>query len=332
MSCGKGRKFHNSIHFCYHILMTKAPKIIGETWFNSQPLAPKDLKGKIVLYDFWTYSCVNCQRTIPHLKEWWAKYKNMGFVMIGIHSPEFEFEKNPKNVEQAIKEMGIEWPVVMDNDHKNWDNFANRYWPAKYLADKDGNIIYTHFGEGNYKETEMAIQELIGNREIMPPSEPEEHGHVNVCFIATPELYCGYGRGVLSNPEGYAFDRLGVYTKPQITRQDSIALSGKFFAMPEYVESAEEGATLFLNFRGTEVNLVMAAPEGEAIATITMSGKPLPAKIRGRDVNEKGEVAIMKSNLHNLIKSEGLVEGILEIKAKKGAFQAYAFTFSGCKA
>jgi thiol-disulfide isomerase/thioredoxin len=311
--------------------MPEAPKLTGETWFNTEPLTNDQLKGRVVLYDFWTYSCVNCLRTIPVLKDWWAKYKDMGFVMIGIHTPEFDFEKDPKNVEQALKDLGITWPVVMDNDFKNWNNFANQYWPAKYLANQNSEIVYTHFGEGNYKETEEAIQELLGNKELMPAVESKEHGHGNVCFIASPEIYCGYGRGELSNHEGYAMDRLGNYEKPQAIKQDSIGLAGKFIAMPEYVESTDDKSTLFLNFRGTEVNLVMASTEDEAIVEITMSGHPLPKKIHGKDVNDKGEVRVSKSQLFNLIKDVTLVEGILEIKAKKGAFRAYAFTFSGCK-
>lgn len=309
----------------------RAPKLIGDTWFNTRKDLTGDLKGKIVLYDFWTYSCVNCQRTLPYLKQWWAKYKDMGFTMIGIHTPEFEFEKDPKNVKQAIKDFGVEWPVVLDSDFVNWKHFANHYWPAKYLADKDGRIVYTHFGEGNYAETEKKIQELLGKAESMPAVLDEGHNHGNVCFIATPELYSGYSRGRLSNYEGYAMDRVSNYEKPKSIEQDSIGLSGSFVARAEYVESNTPGATLYLNFRATEVNLVMAAPKSKSLVEILLNGKPLPSRIRGLNVEDSGCVTISRSNLYNLIKSDKLVEGVLEIKAKEGAFQAYAFTFSGCK-
>lgn len=133
----------------------QSPEIVGDVWLGSKPFTKEDLKGKLVLVDFWTYSCVNCLRTIPYLKMWRDEYKDKGFLIIGIHTPEFDFEKNPKNVEKAIKDLGVGWPVVMDNEYINWNNFANHYWPAKYLVDKTGKIVYTHFGEGAYGETEQ---------------------------------------------------------------------------------------------------------------------------------------------------------------------------------
>lgn len=314
--------------------MTRIPKIIGDTWFNSKPLLPENISGKVVLVDFWTYSCVNCQRTLPYLREWWRKYKDMNFLIIGIHTPEFEFEKNPRNVEKAAKDLGVEWPIVMDNEHVNWNNFANRYWPAKYLADAKGNIVYTHFGEGNYQETEQEIQALIKTNmgeAALPATEEKEHGHGNVCFPPTPETYCGYGRGNLSNRDGYAYDKIYGYERPEKIKEGTIGLEGKFLARPEYVESEESGATLCLQFHATEVNLVFAAPEKHAIVEILLTGKPIPEEIRGRDVNKESEAEISASTLYNLLKSDKLVEGTLSIRAKRGKFQAYAFTFSGCE-
>lgn len=301
----------------------RLPEIVGETWFNSNPLKPKNLEGKAVLIDFWTYSCVNCQRTLPYLKKWWKNYKDRGFLLIGIHAPEFEFEKDPKNVGQAIKDLGVEWPVVLDNNHLNWDNFSNHYWPAKYLADKNGNIVYTHFGEGAYEETEKKIQELLKGSEKempLPPISASEHEHGQVCFIPTPETYCGYGRGRLSNPRSYQEDQVANYQKPEEIPNDSIALSGKFQATEEYVESKEEGATLFLRFRATEVNLVLHPVGSKAVVEVILDGKTL------------GEITIEKPTLYNLLKTKDLAEGVLGIRAKEGSFQAYAFTFSGCEA
>ena len=131
----------------------RLPKIEESIWFNSKPLQTPDLLGKIVLIDFWTYSCVNCQRTLPYLTRWWENYKNNGYLQIGVHSPEFDFEKDLGNVRDAIDRFRISWPVVVDNDRRIWDSFANRYWPGKYLANRSGNIVYTHFGEGSYLET-----------------------------------------------------------------------------------------------------------------------------------------------------------------------------------
>ena len=143
-------------------MVARLPAVIGDMWFNARPLAGEDLAGKVVLIEFWTYSCVNCQRTLPHVREWWKKYKDESFLIIGVHTPEFEFEKNPANVEAAIKDLGVEWPVVLDNDFTNWNNFANRYWPTLYLADGAGRIVYSHIGEGAYDMTEAEIGKLLG--------------------------------------------------------------------------------------------------------------------------------------------------------------------------
>lgn len=302
--------------------MVRIPKITGDTWFNSKPLTAEDLAGKVILADFWTYSCVNCQRTLPYLRGWWKKYKDEDFLIIGIHTPEFEFEKDPKNVEKAVKDLGVLWPVVLDNDYVNWNNFANRYWPAKYLADRNGNIVYSHFGEGGYAETEKEIQRLLGmTKEDLTKESLQEHAHGKVCFIPTPELYCGYDRGFLSNDDaGYYYDEVHDYLAPEKIKEDHIALSGKFLAKKEYVESAAEGAEVLLNFRATEVNLVMEPAESpKVIVEIFLNSE----KIKDIDVE--------KSTLYNLLKSPDLIEGILAVRAKAGNFRAYAFTFSGCK-
>lgn len=308
----------------------KLPKIIGEHWFNSPPLTT-DLKGQVVLADFWTYSCVNCLRTLPYLKKWWEKYQDKGFLLIGIHTPEFDFEKEPVNVEKAVKELGIEWPVVMDNEYKNWNNFANHYWPAKYLADREGNIIYTHFGEGDYGQTESFIQSLLGtNLDRIPLLEQEEHEHGSVCFIPTPETYCGYARGFLANKGGYQEDKEAYYEVKEELPENSIALNGQFLASGEYVESRQSGSTLFLRFKATEVNLVLKTVSPKAVVGVTLNTQKIPSSLRGKDVNQEGEVVITEPKMYNLLKSKDLVEGLLSIKAKEGNFQAYAFTFSGC--
>lgn len=315
--------------------MVKVPKIEGNIWFNSQPLKPKDLKNKVVLYDFWTYSCVNCIRTFPYLKKWRHKYKNLKFLIIGIHTPEFDFEKEPENVEKALKDFEIEWPVVLDNDYINWRNFANRFWPAKYLTDKEGNISYTHFGEDAYAETERQIQrnirENLGDIPL-PGIQEEVAARGGVCYPMTPELYLGYNRGLISNPEGYRIDEIFDYKRPEQMAEDSIALEGNFLARPTYLESGDENATIYLRFHGTEVNMVMRPVEGnEAKAEINLNGKSLEKNLRGRDIESDGKEVIIESPvMHNLIKSRKPLEGILSIKNKSGKFRAYAFTFSGC--
>lgn len=305
-------------------------KIVGKTWLNSQSLTELDTAGKVVLIDFWTYSCVNCLRTIPHLRDWWHKYRDKNFLLIGVHTPEFEFEKDAANVEQAVKQLGVDWPVVLDNDYLNWHNFANQFWPAKYLIDQSGRIVYHHFGEGSYEETEEVIQTLLknGGRDDLPPITSIKAG--KTCFHATPELYCGHLRGELANRGGYVINQESNYALPEQFPMDQIALAGRFLAEREYVESREEDATLCLNFQASEINLVMAAVTEDVVLEIKLNNQPLPLGFCGDDVNEKGEVMVREARMYRLLKTLPVFAGLLTVTAKKGSFRAYAFTFSGC--
>lgn len=313
----------------------KIPEITGDIWFNppqaSKPFRVEDLEGKVVLVDFWTYSCVNCLRTIPYLKMWWEEYKDNDFLIIGIHTPEFEFEKDPKNVEKAIKDLGVQWPVVMDNDYINWNNFANHYWPAKYLVDKNGKIVYEHFGEGDYEETEQKIRQFleftIGEEKVQ---EIGEHTHGNVCFIPTPEIYCGYLRGSLDNKEGFQKDIVAQYSPPKILQEDTIALSGSFLATSEFAQSQDPTSTLILRFHATEVNLVMAPYGKKTTIEVFFNDQPLNQDIAGKDIESMEKITVDSNRLYNLIKSKEPLNGVIEIRAEKGNFRAYAFTFSGC--
>lgn len=311
--------------------MVRRPVIIGDTWFNSKPLTPADIEKKVVLVDFWTYSCVNCLRTLPYLQEWWKKYKASEFILIGVHTPEFEFEKDHRNVEQALKELGVSWPVVLDNEYTNWNNFANRYWPAKYVSNRDGYIVYTHFGEGAYKETELIIQQLLkeSGQTVFSEIDQDEHIHGSVCFIPTPELYCGYKRGYLAFPQEYKKEQELFYKEPKEIPIGTIVLSGDFFAAAEFIEPRGENSTLLLRFHATEVNLVATPIRGMGEAEINFNTLPLSDDIRGKDVLASSEVQIQKSTMLNLVKSTTPLEGILSIRMKQ-PFRAYAFTFSGC--
>ena len=177
----------------------QAPELIpGGVWFNSDPLTLSQLKGKVVIIDFWTYTCINCQRTFPYLKQWHEKYKDQGLVIIGVHSPEFEFEKSEKNLARAIADFKLPYPIVQDNNFATWRAYNNRYWPAKYLIDKEGYIRYTHFGEGAYDETEKKIQELLGiTSDINNPTSSN--------YAKSPETYLGSGR----NPSKTGFTLIG---------------------------------------------------------------------------------------------------------------------------
>ncbi len=306
----------------------KLPEIKGHVWIGSQPITLDDITGKVVLVDFWTYSCVNCLRTIPYLRLWYEKYKNDGLVIIGIHTPEFEFEQNPQNVKDAILRLGIAWPVTLDNDFENWEAFDNKYWPAKYLTDTEGNIVYTHFGEGNYKETESKIRELLGLSFEQEEMKEQEHGEV--CSIATGETYCGYMRGNIANELGYGEDTEEEYRENPEAKEGEINLNGKFFVTHEYTESREDGATLSLSLRGTEVNLVISPAKDEVVVDILWNGKLLAKELYGKDVSVEGKLRVNRSDMYNLIRSEKPIEGTITIRAEKGNFRAYAFTFSGC--
>ena len=316
----------------------KLPEIKGHVWIGSQPITLDDLEGKVVLADFWTYSCVNCLRTIPYLKEWHEKYKNDGLVIIGIHTPEFEFEQNPQNVKDAILRLGITWPVLLDNDYENWEAFDNKFWPAKYLTDTKGNIVYTHFGEGGYEETESKIRELLGLS--FEQTEEKDHKHGGVCSVATGETYCGYMRGHIANELGYGEDTEEEYkenpeakssfAEAMADREGKINLNGKFFVTHEYAESREDGATLSLPLRGTEVNLVLAPAKNDAEVEILWNGKPLSKELYGKDISPEGKITVNRSDMYNLIRSEKPIEGTITLRSEKGNFRAYAFTFSGC--
>lgn len=311
----------------------KIPPIDGKIWLNSEPLNKSDFEGKVVLFDFWTYSCVNCRRALPYLRRWWDKYKDRGFLLVGIHSPEFDFEKEEWNVGQAAQILGVSWPVVLDNEHKIWNSFANRYWPAKYLADKKGEIVYQHFGEGFYEETEKKIQELLDGKSL-PPLEKVLTDRLvqEVCFNPTPELYCGFKRGRISNFSPHQRDGIVFYDKPDFYPSDSVSLEGRFLVRPEYTEAIDRGSRLSLNFRATEVNLVMSPVSWGAILELELNGEQLNETVMGSDVNPAGRVEIYRPDMYNLIKSNMPVQGILGITISEYSppFRAYAFTFSGC--
>lgn len=198
----------------------RAPDLVGGYWVNSEPLSLGVLRGKAVLIDFWDYTCVNCIRTLPYVSEWHRRYAGLGLVVVGVHAPEFSFAKDLEGVKQAIQKFGIEYPVVMDNGFTIWQAYANRYWPAKYLVDKDGYIRFYHYGEGGYVEVEGAIQVLL--REISPDAQlPEPMPAVRdsdkpgaVCYRVSPELYLGYERGRIGNPAGFMPKETATYVDP----------------------------------------------------------------------------------------------------------------------
>ncbi len=301
-----------------------APELIpGGAWFNSEPLTLAELKGTVVLIDFWTYSCINCQRTLPYLREWYEKYKDEGLVIIGVHAPEFEFEKNPKNVQQANTDFGVMYPVMQDNDFATWRAYDNHYWPAKYLVDKNGTIRYTHFGEGEYDETEQMIQELLRETGSQVSTEHIDNPEYRT-YARTPELYLGYARiEYLASPERVIQDQRITFTAPNQLPKNSFAYQGDWSVMPEYAEPSKN-AQLLLNFEAKEVFLVARPKNGQTGEMKVLLDNQLQAF--GAD-NENGSVTVDSDRLYKLIQLPSPGRHELKIEFQDDNLEVYAFTF-----
>lgn len=300
-----------------------APEIIaGGEWFNSDPLSLKSLKGKVVLVDFWTYSCINCQRTFPYLREWWSKYESKGLVIIGVHAPEFEFEKDPKNVSKAIEDFQLSYPVVQDNNFDTWRAYSNRYWPAKYLIDKDGFIRYTHFGEGDYDATEGAIQELLQETGAPDVSLEVDNPDYQI-YGRTPELYLGYSRiEYLASPERIRADGVASYTIPTSLPENYFAFDGNYFITKEYT-NPKKGAALELNFESREVFLVMNPAAEVAKVKVSVDGKE---QYFGEDVVD-GVVTVDSDRLYKLVDLSTPGKHTLRLEFLDDNAELFAFTF-----
>jgi thiol-disulfide isomerase/thioredoxin len=301
---------------------------LAEGWIGSEPLTDASLTGSVVVYDFWTYSCVNCVRTIPYLAAWYDRYHADGLEIVGVHSPEFEFEKDPDNVERAVADLGVDWPVALDPDLRVWNAFGNRYWPAKYVVDRDGALRYSHFGEGNYDEIEDVLRNLLGvdpdspraddggDDSGTPPARPEQ----------TPELYVGNRRGTTTSPQGLGDpdgdgSRGGAadFTVPDELTVDTFALDGRWEIGEESATALESGAAIVLRYRGSEVNLVLAAGEDASATgavTVTVNdGEPRRVEVGGPD-------------LVNLVQDGPEGEHTLRIQAEDAGLAAYAYAFT----
>ncbi|MGI0010245.1 MAG: redoxin family protein, partial [Nitrosopumilaceae archaeon] len=299
----------------------KAPELVGIAgYINSSPEELKDaMKDKVILYDIWTYSCINCQRTLPYIVAWNDKYADKGLLIIGIHSPEFEFEKDINNVKTAVKQFGITYPVVLDNDMKTWKAFENRYWPRKYIADSEGYIRYDHIGEGGYDETEKVIQQLLEERNQLlglniavaqPLVDLEEH---QFSTSQTPELYFGYdfafGRNQLGNSEGFKPDQIVTYSLPEKLTRDYFYLEGQWQNFDDRMKLVSENGKIILPYFAKSVNIVAA---NESDLQILLDGKPVTQKNAGIDVQD-GAVHISGDRLYNLISSDDAAAHTLTI-------------------
>lgn len=314
-----------------------APPLDGAVeWLNSAPLTMEQLRGKVILIDFWTYSCINCIRTIPYVRAWAEKYKDQGLVVIGVHTPEFAFEKKIDNIKKAISSFKINYPVTVDNDYKIWRAYSNNYWPAHYLIDGNGQIRYHHFGEGNYRKTEQAIQDLLheaGSRTSLDTTvNPDAKGaeaSPDLQHIRSPETYLGYERTsgfassipiVEDKPNSYSFRKLAL---------NQWGLSGTWNVGAEQAVLTSPNGMVAFRFRARDLHLVMGpSATSEPIRfQVSIDGKA-PGADHGSDTDSQGNGTVTTTKLYQLVRqSNDIEEHEFEIRFLSPGVAAYAFTF-----
>jgi cytochrome c biogenesis protein CcdA/thiol-disulfide isomerase/thioredoxin len=314
-----------------------APSLDGAVqWLNSPPLSKQSLKGKVVLVDFWTYSCINCIRAIPYVKAWAEKYKDQGLVVIGVHAPEFAFEKKVSNVEKAIADLGITYPVAIDNDYAIWRAFDNQYWPAHYFIDAEGRVRHHHFGEGEYDQSEKVIQQLLaeaGQKNVaagvvdVKASGAEAASAEN--DVQSPETYVGWQRSAnFVDPNGTVNGSPHVYaaTTPRLNEW---GLTGNWTVDPENAGLNDKDGSIYFRFHARDLHLVLGpgADSKPVRYQVTIDGKP-PGENHGVDADADGNGIVTDQRLYQLIREAGPVgEHTFEIRFLDSGVQAFAFTF-----
>ena len=307
------------VHFSTSLLISdettphghrSAPELSGiSAWLNSPPLTVEGLRGKVVLVQFWTYSCINCLRTLPYVSKWHEQYKDKGLVVVGVHTPEFAFEKERANVETAIKRLGIHYPVAQDNQYKTWRAFGNQYWPAAYLIDRSGTIVATQFGEGGYQQMENAIARLVG--EAMPAAQTADP---DLSAVTTPELYFGSEKNdgaIVETQEAAHGER--TYALPDNVPPNRFALSGLWNVTDDRATSSADGDEILLRFNAPKVNLVASSLSPQTLSVV-VDGAPQPP------------VTVDGSRLYSLYSGTS-GEHVLRLKVPKAGLSAYTFTF-----
>ncbi len=314
------------------------PGFDGATgWLNSPPLSDADVEGKVVLADFWTYTCINWLRTLAHVRAWAERYADHGLVVVGVHTPEFPFERDIDNVRRASKDMRVDYPIALDSDYAVWRAFANNYWPAVYIADAEGRIRHHHFGEGGYAECEMVIQRLL--REAGRDGIPDD-----VAFVApegfeaqadwknleSPESYLGYEQGrSFASAEGVALDEPRTYTVPETLRPNQWALAGDWTIERRACLLKRADGRIAFRFHARDVHLVMGLrTRGRSIPfRVLVDGEP-PGEAQGLDVDEEGQGSVREQRLYQLIRQRGsIADRTFEIVFAEPGVEAYVFTF-----
>jgi hypothetical protein len=308
-----------------------APALDGATaWLNSPALGAEDLHGRVAVYDFCTYTCVNWLRTLPYVKAWAGRYRDHGLVVVGVHTPEFEFEHVPDNVRQALTALGIGYPIALDNDYRIWRAFDNHYWPALYIAGSDAVIEHHHFGEGGYKESELVIQRLLveagqtGVPEGFADVDPVgvELGAMN--FVISPETYLGADRGI-----GFIARRGDArgYVIPDDLHLNNWAIDGNWSPRRDSIVLESGRGTVAFRFRARDVNLVLASRNGAVPFCVNVDGHP-PGSEHGLDCDEDGRGVLSLPRMYQLVRAgDRIVERTFEITFQRSGVGAYVFTF-----
>jgi cytochrome c biogenesis protein CcdA/thiol-disulfide isomerase/thioredoxin len=313
------------------------PPIKGAVaWLNSPPLTTEGLRGKIVVVDFWTYSCINCLRSIPYIRAWAEKYKDQGLVVIGVHAPEFAFEKNLDNVRKAVKDLKIDYPVAVDNDYAIWRAFGNEYWPAHYFIDGQGRIRYHHFGEGEYDESEKVIQQLLAEagakgvaKDLVSVDARGAEAAADTNQIESPETYVGYKRAEnFASLETVVQDQPRTYTAAPSLRLNQWALAGDWTVEPERAVANAPDTRIAYRFHARDLHLVLGPHDGKPVRfRVLIDGKP-PGEDHGVDIDAEGNGTITEERLYQLVRQHGSVaERQFEIEFLDPGAEAFAFTF-----
>jgi cytochrome c biogenesis protein CcdA/thiol-disulfide isomerase/thioredoxin len=314
------------------------PSLAGaQQWLNSPPLSLEALKGKVVLVDFWTYSCINCLRSIPFVRAWAEKYRDHGLVVIGVHAPEFAFERNVANVKNAVAAFKIGYPVAIDNEYKIWRSFENEYWPAHYFIDGNGKVRHHHFGEGDYDESERIIQKMLieaGNKNVpsglVAVNASGAEAPADASDVRSPETYVGYDRGEhFVSPGGVVPDKDHNYAAAGEPQLNEWSLTGNWTVGSERAQLDEKDGSIVYRFHARDLHLVLgAAAEGSQIHfRVTIDGKP-PGEAHGMDTDAEGNGVVTTQRLYQLVRAPGTIaDHTFEIRFLDPGVQAYAFTF-----
>jgi thiol-disulfide isomerase/thioredoxin len=314
------------------------PSFDGATgWLNSEPLTPQGLRGRVVLVDFWTYTCINWLRTLPYVRAWDAKYRELGLTVIGVHTPEFGFEHDIDNVVAQSRVFGVEYPIAVDSDYGVWQAFSNHFWPAVYIADAEGRIRYHHFGEGEYAMAEMVLQQLLleaGAEDVDPDLVSVEPEGFEVAAdwgsLRTPETYLGYGRSAgFASPEHARFNGPQSYPEASRLGLNEWAPAGNWTLTQHAATLNEAGGRIAFQFQARDVNLVMGpSARGTSVPFRVLLDGAEPTDAQGFDVDERGNGTVADQRLYQLIRQTGPIgERRFEIEFLEAGVEAYCFTF-----